>query len=370
MESSQVPFAGGVVHALRDDADKSSILREIQDAFGVHVAQRRYDRLAHHASMIRKNAKQFMASLCAGGAPYWMYLTRAPTGNGVVVLIDLRIQAGHFLPRMYMVHLRFDACLFDRTLMEGELVKSSSTAAPWTLLMSDLIGVMNTSLLKTRVPLLQRLQRLQRLIQTQFNRNDAFDPFQLAVREHFPVQDLLRVLRDVASKLNYGVRGVWLRPTAVGRGGDLLHIFAAKSKVEGGGGAVGVEDGTDTVVPSGDDADDDNGSSNANDDDDATKSEGCDDDGESLELGGGSEEEEEKTQSFFVRRTPLPDVYHLYASADSARASKLGDAITACVPTLAASQWLKEQFKHEAHSVREMQFVFHKGFQKWVPRML
>lgn len=359
-------LGNGMCHWLRSDDDKAQVIQMVQEAFGVHVLQKRFDR--YHAGMVPmlRSSPSVVAALSPTGTPALLLLTRAPhrpLGTSICVYIERRVTPGHFLPRIGLTRLSFDDALFDGTLIEGDLVRTSS-GEHW-LVASDLLGVHGQSLLRCRVPLAERLGRLQHLLASQHG-PEPTDAFTVTVQHTFPLADLRAVLERVVPRLNYACRGVWFRAMHAlhGKGSrgaaqDVLFTFQQAPPpacpVANDKAAAGGDGGVEAELADG-------------------EPEGRQDEG-APEIRPKPDDPCDHPQQgehavFHVRRTHLPDVYHLFDSAEAGqRGAHTGEALVACVPSLAASRWLRARFEGPgaAHSALPLPFRFESSFGKWVP---
>lgn len=364
MDTFHTPWASGVAHALKNDADKARIVQELQEVFGVAVTQRRFDRytggLARHLCR-----GQHLLALCAVGTPYFLYLTRTSYATGgLCVFVDRRLAPGQFHPRILLTRLAFDDALFNGTLIEGDLVTpcGAKPTRP-VFLMGDLLGVEGCSLLRARVRCLDRLQRLQRLQAAQHHADPATDACALAVRPVFQLSQLRVVLELVVPHLNYACRGLAFRSlTDTGvEARDVMFVFPQPQPLQPQPQPLLVTSGVEGLPPNTDQIDQQP---------QWAESQEGEDEGEGAAQVQVLLEAPAEEAMFFVRRSHLPDVYYLYSTEESAHTGCVDDALVACIPSLSASVWMKAQFSGHAsaaHAAIRLKFRFHQGFRKWVP---
>lgn len=371
MQASPVPFCDGVAMNLRSDEDKARILRDIADSFGIHVLNKSCERYhAGWAPLLRRGGH--MVGLRSAGAACLLYMTRYDFG-GVCVLVDRRVQRGHFFPRMTLVRLAFDDALFDDTLVDGELVRSKDTGR-WVFLASDLLAESGRALVPPQqaqggrptrgLPATERIARLQRIVMARFAPDDH-DLFAVRVKRYFALDDLRDVVERVLPGLDYDVRGIVFKPVQprCGGSGAAMDVqFVMWHPKRGGGGG----DGNAQAPLRQEDEEEEDADEG---DDDAAIVEPEGDDGAA---GGddGEPPEPERRAVLFVRRTGMPDVYELFESKEDAASTAVGSAVlVAGVPSMHASQALAAAFAGGAPptAVVPLTFRFDPRFGRWIP---
>jgi len=352
-------------HNIKSDEDKSRILRELENDFGVKIIKRHHDRFseAKHVPLI--NAHPYMACVRSNGNPYYLYLTRIE-GVSQCVLVDKKVQAGYHHPRMILVRLWFDDPLFDNTLMEGEMVRERDDS--WTFLMHDLLALENTPL--TGVNLVRRINMLYEVLGRGF-RPDALDVCRIEVKRYVPCHELAALLRDVVPHLPYTCRGIYFKPFFLGLQDVLLNFddalvvknvkktykdtadFLTRKDLEGL--AAG-----EPVLPTSPDAEAEQQPQSRPQRPQSQHSQ---------QSQQQQQEQQQDTKTFWVRKTPLPDGYDLYEEqGDAIRAAGGSKAYPACVPSLQTSKFLRAQFAGKGLTeVICLPCVYNSRFDKWAP---
>lgn len=354
-----MPLGNGVAPFLRHDVDKAAVLRELAERYGVHAQQR-----ARRARVLRLGAStatgaagdkplplpppRSAACVLGHGAIWLLYLTRSngPLNGGVCCLIGRRAAPGEFYPRVAFVHLRFDAPAFDGTVLEGELARGPDGA--WAFAVCDVL-VHRGRALEAGAPLPARLARAAHLVRHSYQPRDT-DLFVVRRKRWLGAADLAAVRPHTAP---HGWRALLWAP------------IAASGRRGGGGGNAALLVLLPPSPPR----------SHARADADERQAE------EEEEAEAVDDEEEDlppRTRQFWVRSTPLPDVYELHldrlgalrsvGDGEGGVADASGLPMTAGVPSLSASQALAAALRAAAPDpAARVTLAFSTRFRKWIP---
>lgn len=343
-----VLLGAGVSFAVRRDEDKAMILRALgaaigQDPMAFARRHQRYRR-SQHAAILRQG-QQHVAGLRAGKACY-LFLMRVPdSGAGVCVLVDHRTSQGFFYPRMSLVHVAFhESELFEGTVIDAELVSTSSSSTQATLVAGDLLALAGRS--TASMALARRVDTLRRVVEARPTTAVGDEPFAIVMKHYFRPRDLHSIVSRL-SELDYRVHGVVFKHLS-NMSYEPPIVFALPSHA-GPRPVVAAESGPEDVKDSASvDSESDNPTS--------VESES--------EL---TPKPEAPTSMFHVRRTGMPDVYELFATRDDMDRVPVGAGkLLAGVPTLAASRSLESAMAAcggDAH----LRFTYSQRFGRWVP---
>ena len=349
MNAYPAPYGDDVAFFLKCDDDKARIVRDLCESFGVHVLRRAHERYhAGLAGMLRRKGR-FMAALQPVGVGCYLFMTRVNFA-GVCIVVEKRVQAGHFHPRMALVRLTFDDAVFDDTVIEGDVMRTPG--GKHVFLASDMAADCGAAL--GRAFLGERLERLRRVL-TRHHRPDDHDVFTLAPAAHIPVEALRTVF---ASGTGYPCCAVSFKPVDPRSGPTVMFVVpreehaAATTKKKKQKNRVKKEEG--------DAAEGDAAEGDEEDEED----EEDEDDDEEAEVDSG-EVEVEVRRELFVLRTSMPDVYELYEQSDDV--GTRAPYAYAGVPTMDASRTLSALFATSPSLPRKASFVFRPRFGKWIP---
>ena len=355
MQVSPVPFGATTGYALRSDADKARILREMRDSFGIVVPEERGRttryRGSDHARDLRHSGGRYVAMLRPRGTPYHLYLTRIG-GAGVAAFIERRVSDGHFYPRIVLVRLSFAERVFDGTVVDGDMVVVKSGSH--VFLASDLRAYCGSA-----ITAITSMQALGELVSRRMHSPEpATDVCFVRACPFFAVSRLGDAVRQnlINGGLDYAASSVLFKD--IGGGGDI--VFALPSSFQRSARHASAPTSSPSPSPASAPApvEEAEEEEKGEEEEEATTTDDDDDDDQ-----GGSGQTSRRRAAFYVRRTELPDVYELYGEAAQAKsAAGLPGAMIAGVPSLRASAALRA-----ARPDVPFEFEFNERFQRWVP---
>ena len=336
MNASAMSFGAHVGFNLKSDEDKSRILKDLGESFGIQINRHRAVRYrACHATTLRRG-NNYVAALQPSGPGYFLFLTRVNFA-GVCIFVDKMVRPGHFYPRMILVHLAFDDRVFDDTVMEGHLLRCSD--GQHVFLVTDLLADCGEAL-NERAPTTERIRRLHRILQHEHSPDDR-DVCIFRAQPYFPISQLRDVMHTQLSRIEYACRGITFKPQDPQRGPDIIFVFPQALK------STGIEPGRHGPEVGG------------------AEPEPEEDTEEEQEPEEEEQQEPEEEREFFAKRTGMPDVYELYMHKEDA-GQRQCDHI-AGVPTMEASRAMIAAFDGESpHAVVSLRFYFSPRFGKWL----
>jgi len=207
MHTGVISFCDRIAFNIKSSEVKDVILQDLLTKFQIKILQKHWHRLEEHNIDHIHRAPHFMM-LRSNGNPYYMYLTRYEEVNQIM-FIDKKVQPGYEKPRIILVRGKFDECLFDNTLLEGEMVKDER--GQWIFLINDVIGYRNMSL--EQEPLPKRLSRAYLMMKNHYKQDPLMDVCQFHIKKVFPaIKDSWEKLLELNSGLPYTNRGVYFWP--------------------------------------------------------------------------------------------------------------------------------------------------------------
>lgn len=133
METSSILFCNTPACNLKNDQEKSDILRKIVCKYKVPFDS---SSILYNASVMQRflSRFQYFITTINGGDRYWLYLTQFKHTN-YTFLIHKSLQTGYSFPKIIIINARFNSMLYNDTLFECELVRSGSR---WQLQLADI----------------------------------------------------------------------------------------------------------------------------------------------------------------------------------------------------------------------------------------
>jgi len=240
--------------------------------------------------------------LKSSGTPYLLFCTQINDTN-YCFLIDKKIKDGYDFPKIFIVHYRFDPCLFQGTLFETELLRDKNNQ--WSLLLGDIYSYEGRSM--GQVQISDRMNHCISIMETQY-KNDSFcDICPIRIKRYFDIQDVQSMIDTFIPNLSYRIRGLYFVPLKTSYS-NILYLF------------------------------NDNDYKNTN----STK---------------------KNLITFRIIQTPTPEVYELYLYNE--QKTMLQKHSYASIPDIQTSRWVKELTDSEGDS--NVQCSYNSLFKKWVP---
>ncbi len=223
MQIGEISFCGTIGYNIKDDDYKKQILNELENNFNFKVIQKHHDRLAPGCPYYERTIKRIsqvphLVSTKTNGNPYMLYLTRHNSTNQCI-FIDKKIQHGYFTPRMIIVKLWFDDCLFKNTLFDGEMIKDKN--GQWTFIMNDILAKQNENL--SSMTLIPRLNILYDTLQNYYFEDDT-SCCRIYVKKYFKYEQIEYIIHEFIPSLPYTCRGLYFKPIYLNFK-DVLYNF-------------------------------------------------------------------------------------------------------------------------------------------------
>lgn len=218
MQLGEISFCDRIGFNIKSDDIKKQILEELESSTGFRVIQRHFDKYDDSVSFHKINNAPHLVSLRTNGNPYWLYLTKTNFVNQVI-FIDKKIQQGYFYPRMIVSKLWFDPCLFNNTLIDGEMVKTK--LGKWVFVTNDL--VCDNGIHLTDLNLVKRLHMLYNIVENGLRLDETNVCF-VEVKRYFSVTKVKEMMEQFMPSLPYTCRGIYFKPFFL-KFKDILYNF-------------------------------------------------------------------------------------------------------------------------------------------------
>ena len=217
MQLGEISFCDRIGFNIKSDEVKKKLLDDLETATQFKVIQKHYERF-NQTQVNKINTIPHMVSVRTNGNPYLLYLTKCNFQNQVL-FIDKKIQHGYFYPRIIMSKLWFDSSLFNNTLFDGEMVKT--TTGEWHFIISDIICY-NSELL-AKMNLHRRMQLVNTILESKY-KPDEMNCCQLFTKRYFRVTQVQDMIEKFIPCLPYSCRGIYFKPFHL-KFRDILYNF-------------------------------------------------------------------------------------------------------------------------------------------------
>lgn len=333
MHVGTISFCDRIGYNIKCDLIKKSFLEDIE-RFGIKIIQKHYEKLTHDSIHILNNNPHLICTK-TNGNPYLLYLTRKNDVNQCI-FIDKKVQQGYFYPRMVLVKAWFNDCLFDGTLIDGEMVKDKNNK--WIFISNDVI-VHNNVLMNT-TNLLKRIQIMIDIFENKYLHDPDVSYCEFQIKKYFHYNELPRLLDTFIPSLQYSTRGLIFKSLHLKFKDYLINFddnLIKKVKREKFKHVSDFLTTSDNIEP--------------------------------------SQEEKRKIPNklhtfvqmhpddtlFYCKKTNTPDVYELINDAN--------DVFIACVPTMKISKMLREAMMNcNVVDKIVVRCIWNPKFEKWMPR--
>ena len=217
MQISEISFADKVAYNIKADDTKKYILDNLEKRYNLKIISKHHDRFEEKL-MHSINNNPHLICAKSNGNPYFLHMLKYNFKN-YCVFIDKKIQQGYYYPRMIICNFHFSDSLFDDTVIEGEMVKTSS--GRWLFVMNDLLVVKGTYLNESNV--IKRLNILYEVMENDFTIDDM-DICRFSVKKYFKYHEYDELINNHIPKLPYTCRGIYFKPLFL-RFKDILVNF-------------------------------------------------------------------------------------------------------------------------------------------------
>lgn len=350
MMIGEISFCDQTGFNIKTDETKKYILDRLFRKYGLRIITKHFEKFEDRLLPNLQN-RPHLLSVRSNGNPYFLYLTKLNFVN-YCIFIDKKIQHGYSYPRMILAHFKFDECLFNDTIFDGEMVKTNSEN--WLYLMNDVIVHSGTHL--TEFNLIKRINLLYETMLKSFT-PDIYDICRFLIKKYFMYNEGMKILNEHIESVDYSCRGIYFKPLFL-KFRDVLINFddnlvkkVERTKYKHLKSFMLQEDGKKLL----DSSDTSSSSSRSS----SSSSSSINEMPVQLSTSTAFTVSE---RDCLVRKTSLPDVYELLDD----KLTLLG---TACIPSLTVSKYMRELFKNKnIVDTVPIQCTFSPQFNKWVPK--
>ena len=157
METSEINFCNGKGYNIKNNREKSDILKNIFDKYNLTIEN---DNTITYSDRLLTNLTRFeyFVSTITLGNSYWLYLTKIGNQN-YSIFIDNKLNENHKFPKLILVNFRFQEELFSDTLFKGELIKDYNNN--WQFIIDNILvhngSKIKNNILSDRIKLLYKI---------------------------------------------------------------------------------------------------------------------------------------------------------------------------------------------------------------------
>jgi hypothetical protein len=216
MQTGAISFCDQTAINIKSLDVKKKVMHDIESRFQCKIISKHHVNFDGRA-LQRLERSPHMACVRTNGNPYFLYLTTFQY-EPLCIFIDKKIQDGYQHPRMIISHLRFDEDLYQDTLMDGEMVRSTNNH--WVFLVNDLVALRGVYLEKDN--LMRRITKAHEVLDKGFKPDDT-DHFVVQIKRYVTI-DALKDLVEWSMNLPYTCRGLYFRPL-FRKFSDILYNF-------------------------------------------------------------------------------------------------------------------------------------------------
>ena len=308
MITAEISFCENIAFNIKCEDTKKYILDELETKYNIKIITRHFDTYQEHM-ITNLNNNPHLVCAKSNGNPYYLYLTTIE-GRKYCIYIDKKIQQGYSLPRMIITQYNFSKELFEKTVFDGEMIKTNTDN--WIFLIGDLLVFQGMYLKDYNI--VRRLNILYNSFKKSYKPDDL-DIASLYIKKYFKYSDINELISDHIPKLPYTCRGIYFKPLFL-RFRDILVNFdeTLVKKVE------------------------------------KVKSK------KHFQL-----IESNNHKDYMTRKTTNPDIYELLDETNKT----IG---IACVPTMKISKMMREKFENKSMIDRiKITYEYSEKFSKYIP---
>ena len=206
MDIAPINFCNKIAFNLRNETYKNNILKELFDKYRIVVTEIScsiYDKRYSRVLVNQFNNPFHILSTNTKGNRYYLYFRRDDFDKNMCLFIDRKICRGYTQPRVIYTNFRMDHDIFDGTLVQGELVKT--TENKWFFILNDIISYCGKQLKNTKK--LERIKYMYNFLQKQYTSDDILDVCDFQVKRFFTYKQLDEFM-NYTKTLPYQVNGI------------------------------------------------------------------------------------------------------------------------------------------------------------------
>ena len=135
MEVSEIKFCSGTGYNLKNDREKSDILKQLFNKYNISTNDSNFRYFSdRHLTNLAKY--EHLITTLTQGTEYLLYLTFI-NNEPYSLFIDKKTTSGHKFPKIIVTNFRFAEDLYKDTIFDGELVRDYN--GKWQFLINDLL---------------------------------------------------------------------------------------------------------------------------------------------------------------------------------------------------------------------------------------
>eukprot|EP00798_Chlamydomonas_sp_ICE-L_P019641 gene19641-26327_t len=214
--TKNISFCEKVAQNVVDENYKKHVLNTIRN-FGAGVIQKHHERWCE-TSLQKLQRNPFLVCQRSNGNPYYMFLCHYNCKN-VCIFIDKKVQSGYSLPRMIVVPFQFAPPLYNGTLLDGEMVKTTDNE--WAFVVNTMYAYKGQPLQDTS--LLHKLDAINNMLECHI-KPLIMDTCHFQVKKYFKCTELNGLIAKLIPALHYTSRGLLFKPL-YSKFNDILYNF-------------------------------------------------------------------------------------------------------------------------------------------------
>lgn len=341
MHTGIISLANRIVFNIKSNDIKDIVLERIETLYNIRIIQKHYYKLDENNVKHLLNNKN-LCTLRTNGNPYYMFFTRY-NDIPVIFFIDKKVHPGYQKPRIILLRGLYEESLYDNTLIDGEMVKTSS--GKWLFLMNDIIAYEGKFLINVELP--ERLKILYDFLENKYTPDATIDVCIFKIKTYFQlyknsINELIKIAKE---DLDYTCRGIYIYPYNL-KYKPKLYNFDENNIVNV---VRKVKDENDFKL-------------DCNNDDIVEIKE----DTIETEVHVNNITEDINKKIMWISKTDEPDIYILFDKEN--RTKKIGNAL---VLSLATSKMLRTSFKNKNSVVLlKCTCSYNEKFNKWLPEKI
>ena len=207
MRTGVISFCDRISYNIKCPDAKDIILNELETKYNIRIIQKHWFRMDETQY---KYVKQVPHNVCirSNGNPYFLYFTKYEDISQIMY-IDKKVQPNYQKPRIILTRGQFADCIFNNTLIDGEMVKDNKNQ--WIFLVNDMI-IYNGKSLKD-IDLHQRLVYVDELLSKHYTSDPFMDVCSFQIKKYVPAtKENVENLIEFSKNLPYTNRGVYFVP--------------------------------------------------------------------------------------------------------------------------------------------------------------
>ena len=209
METSEISFCNGKGYNIKNNREKSNILKNIYDKYNIIISNNNNDNILTYNDGLLTNLKKYnyLVSTITQGNQYCLYLTKIGNEN-YSIFLDTKVNENYKFPKLILVNFRFQEDLFSDTLFKGDLIKDYNNK--WQFLISDILVYKGT--IYNNYSLIDKIKLLYSILKNSYIKDSFIDICYLKIKRYFNYNELNYVIENFIPNSNYKILGIYFHP--------------------------------------------------------------------------------------------------------------------------------------------------------------